>query len=75
MHVKLILRRCQRLVSGARGGGWRKGDGPDWSDEEQGGNTSDFHRNVAAELVSFDKQYLPPGGQHHGHHGGHHQPH
>jgi len=62
------------------GGGWSGGRGgssalgtEDWSDDEirieegeggMSGQSSDFHRNVAAELASFDKQFLPAGDEH-----------
>jgi len=64
-----------------RGGGSNPGLGTeDWSDDEirieeagQGnmsGRSSDFHRNVAAELASFDKQFLSAGDEHHQGHSG-----
>ena len=75
-----LSERSRDSDSGSRGGGWRKGNvrcsgGPDWNDYEHRGESSDFHRNIAAELANFDKQYLPPGGQHQVHHGDHHLPH
>ena len=75
-----LSERSRDSDSGSRGGGWRKDNvrcsgGPDWNDYEHRGDSSDFHRNIAAELANFDKQYLPPGGQHQGHHGDHHLPH
>jgi len=73
-------RSRERDRGGRGGGWRREGRGHPgpgsnpWSDEEVriegeqsgnlGGNLNDFHRNVAAELANFDKQYLPPGGQH-----------